>query len=107
MLIAIVIFAVLILISLVLSLLGFLGVGIIVDDHYLFAPKEKRREMDKKPYYRQSGILFLFLALVHTMYLVKLLTGIVAFMYAALVICAVAILYEIVSHYGIRKKYGY
>ena len=46
----------------VLSVLQFRGKGPVLNNAYLFASKQKRARMDKRPYYRQSGILFALLS---------------------------------------------
>ena len=39
---------ILMIVSYIFALLGFLGIGIIIDDNYVFASKEKRKAMNKK-----------------------------------------------------------
>ena len=102
--IAFVILLALMILCFVLALLGFLEIGVIIDDHYVFASKEKRKKMDKKPYYRQSGILFFCLGLLFLMYLLRLLTGIGYFAYIAVGVWSVALVYVIISHYAIRRN---
>ena len=87
-----------------LSLLGFLGKGIIIDDHYVFSTREKRKDMDKEAYYLQSGILFLCLGTMFLVYLLRLITGIRYFTYIALFFTFVAMVYAIISHYRIKKQ---
>lgn len=91
-------------VSYIFALLGFLGTGIIIDDNYVFASKEKRRHMDKKAYYLQSAIIFLCLGTMFLQYIIRLLTGIVYFKYTAFMVCFAAMIYAIVSHYTIKKK---
>ena len=93
----------LVVISAIFSLLGFLEIGIILDDHYVFAAKEARKGMNKKPYYLQSGIVFLCLGLMFLMCFFRALTGIRGFQYAAYAIAFVAMVYAVVSHYSIKK----
>lgn len=94
----------LMIISYIFALLGFLGIGIIIDDNYVFASKEKRKAMNKKSYYLQSGIIFLCLGTMFLLYLLRLVTGIVYFKYAALIVCMTAMIYAILSHYAIKKN---
>lgn len=91
-------------VSYIFALLGLLGIGIIIDDNYVFASKEKRENMDKKAYYLQSAIIFLCLGTMFLLYIIRLLTGIVYFTYAAFMVCFAALIYAIVSHYAIKKK---
>ena len=101
--IILVVLILLVVICAVLSLLGFLEIGIIIDDHYVFSPKEARRGMNKKPYYLQSGVVFLCLGLMFLMCLFRALTGIRGFQYAAYGIAFAAMVYAVVSHYSIKK----
>ena len=47
-----------------LSLRHFLERGYLLNNAYIYASKKERETMDKKPYYRQSAIVFLILSLV-------------------------------------------
>ena len=49
---------VLAIIMFVLGCLQFKEKGFPLNNLYLYAPKEEREKMDKKPYYRQSAIVF-------------------------------------------------
>ncbi len=44
--------------SLVISVLQFKEKGFVFNNAYIFASKQEREKMDKKPYYRQSAIVF-------------------------------------------------
>ena len=52
--------------------LFFLGVrqllerGVLLNNTWLYATKEEREKLNKKPYYRQSGIVFCLLGLLFT-----------------------------------------
>ena len=48
-------------VSLIFSVLGFMGKDMILDDAYIKASKEEREKMDKKAYRLQGSIIFLFL----------------------------------------------
>ena len=41
-----------------LSIMSFLERGFLLNNAYLYASKEERKTMNKKPYYRQSAIVF-------------------------------------------------
>lgn len=96
--------SILMVVSYIFALLGFLGIGIIIDDNYVFASKEKRKAMNKKAYYLQSGIIFLCLGTMFLLYMLRLATGIVYFKYAAYMVCFAAMIYAIVSHYAIKRR---
>ena len=48
----------------VLSIRSFRERGFLLNNAYIFATREERETMDKKPYYRQSAIVFCLLSLV-------------------------------------------
>ncbi len=75
------------LICYILSLLQFLGKGFLLNNAYIYAGKKERDAMDKRPYYRQSAIVFLLIgaiffanaldAILHTSWLIFVVIGIV------------------------------
>ena len=46
------------------SIRHFLERGYLFNNAYIFAPKTERESMDKKPYYRQSAVVFLLMSAV-------------------------------------------
>ena len=71
---------------LVIGLLSFLEKGVLLNNAYLFAPKQERERMDKKSLYRQSAVVF---SLFAAAFLCMALEA--AFMTGWLWICAGAI----------------
>lgn len=49
---------------LLLSIRSFLQRGFLLNNAYLYASKEERETMNKKPYYKQSAIVFCILSVV-------------------------------------------
>ena len=49
---------------LILSIRHFMEKGLLLNNAWLYASKEERKIMDKKPYYRQSAIVFFMLSVV-------------------------------------------
>ena len=88
----------------ILSLLGFLGVGIIIDDNYVFASKEKRRSMNKKAYQQQSAMSFLGIGTMFLLHLLRRITGVAWLYYIAILVGLVTIVYAIATHYIMKKK---
>ena len=101
---AVVLLLVLMVGSYLLSLLGFLGIGIIIDDHYVFASREAKKHMDKKPYYRQSGIVFACLGTMFLLCLLGAVTGMRILVFVSYGVAFGAMVYAVVSHYRIRKN---
>ena len=48
----------------IISFRSFNNQGFLFNNAYIYASKKERETMDKKPYYRQSAIVFLILCLV-------------------------------------------
>ena len=49
----------------ILSICHFMERGYLLNNNYLYASAEERKRMDKKPYYRQSAIVFLLLSFAY------------------------------------------
>lgn len=78
--------------------------GTPLNNAYLYASKEKKQSMNKSPYFKQSGIVFILLAVIFT-----LLASSIAFRtawleYLSLGVCAVAVIYAVVSSVIIEKS---
>ncbi len=56
--------AILALVSLIISIRQFQEKGFLFNNAYIWATKEERETMDKKPHYRQSAIAFAIIAAV-------------------------------------------
>ena len=91
-------------VSLIFSVLGFMGKDIILDDAYIKASKEEREKMDKKAYRLQGSIIFLFLFAITLCNILRAVLHIASFTYAAWVIAAAGIAYAFISHYKLKKK---
>lgn len=51
-------------ILLLLGIRSFLKRGFVLNNAYIYASKEERQTMNKKPYYRQTAIIFCLLSIV-------------------------------------------
>lgn len=49
---------------LLLGIKSFLEKGFLLNNAFIYASKEERKTMDKKPYYRQTAVVFCFLSAV-------------------------------------------
>ena len=49
---------------LIFGIRSFLGRGFLLNNAYLYASEEERKTMDKKPYYKQSAVVFCILSAV-------------------------------------------
>lgn len=50
--------------SVLLGVRSFLQKGFLLNNAYLYASKTERERMNKTPYYRQSGVVFLFIGAI-------------------------------------------
>ena len=89
---------------LLFSIRSFLERGFLLNNEYLFASKEERKTMNKKPYYKQSAIVFCILSAVFLVIgLSLLLQNDKCFLLEIPLIVGV-IIYAIVSTVQIKKR---
>ncbi len=91
-------------ISLIFSLMGFMGKDVILDDAYIKASKEEREKMNKKAYRLQGAFIFLFIFIATACSLLRYLTAIPLFSYIGIAVAIIAIIYAIISHYAIKNN---
>lgn len=84
-------------ITLFISIRSFLEKGFLFNNAYLWASTQEREKMDKKPYYRQTGIVFALLSMIFVCNAIEFLvnTGWLWIVNAGIV--AATIVYAIVS----------
>lgn len=90
--------------SFVISVCSFMKKGFLVNNAYIYASKKEREAMDKKPHYRQSGIVFLCLGLVFLLNGFNLIFKTDWILYLVVTIAALALVYAIVSSILIEKN---
>ncbi len=78
--------------------------GPLLNNSYIYANKEQRRTMDKKPYYRQSGIVFLMLGVVFIMMGIFCMTKNYIFLVLEAVVLMGVAVYAIASSIAISNK---
>ena len=89
--------------SLIFAILAFSGKDIILDDAYIKASEDERKNMNKKAYRIQGAIIFLFIAAISACNALRAMTQIPLFTYLAAAFGMIGIAYTIVSHYKIKK----
>ena len=91
-------------ILLIFSIMSFLERGLLLNNAFLYASKEEREKMDKKPYYKQSAIVFCILSVVFIVIAFQiLLKNDILFLLEIPLIMSV-IIYSIVSTVQINKR---
>lgn len=93
-------------VALVFSVRSFLGKGFLLNNAYIYAEKKDREKMDKAPYYRQSAIVFLFIAFIFILNGIQLITKTEWLFYVVLTVMAATVIYAIASSILIEKNRG-
>ena len=92
--------------ALVMSVLSFMEKGFLFNTAYIYASKQERKEMNKKPHYRQSAIVFLLIGLIFFLNGLDLLLNTSRIFYAVIGIVLSAVLFAIISGIVIAKRGG-
>ena len=101
--VASILFAVAIL-AFIMSILSFMEKGFLFNNAFLYASEQERKRMDKKPYYRQSAVMFLLICLVFTLNGFEVIFNIDWLSYTAITIIIIAVIYAIISSIIIEKR---
>lgn len=91
----------------VFSYLQFNEKGFLFNNAYIYASKQERKTMDKKPHYKQSGIVFVLIGIIFLINAIDMIlqTGWLFYLVIGIAIVAiVAIVYAIVSSVMIEKR---
>ena len=90
--------------SAVISIRSFLNRGFLFNNAYIYASKEEREKMDKRPHYRQSAIIFLFLSIVFIVIGISVILHDSRINLLEIPLVAGALVYTVVSSVRINKK---
>ena len=99
-----IIFGIISVILFIISLLHMYEKGFLMNNAYIYASKEDREKMNKRPYYRQSGIVFMFLGIISLLNAFNAELKTIGLFIAILVIIVITIVYAIVSTKSIEKE---
>ena len=91
-------------ILILLSIRSFLERGSLLNNAYIYATEKERKTMDKKPYYRQSAIVFSLLGAVFIVIGVSVILQnyMIELLEIPLILCI--IIYAVISSVKIRKR---
>ena len=92
-----IIFALAAIACLVFSCLQFHEKGFLLNNAYIYASRQKRETMDKKPHYKQSGVVFLMLGMIFLIDAVEMILETGWLFYLVIAVAAIAIVYAIIS----------
>lgn len=77
--------------------------GYLFNNAYIYASKQDREKMNKKPYYRQSGIVFIMIGIIFLINAVEMVINTGWLFYMVIVAAIIAIVYAIVSSVVIER----
>ena len=86
------------------SYLQFHEKGFLFNNAYIYANKKERETMDKKPHYRQSGIVFLLIGTIFLINTVEVLVETGWLFYLVIVVGVIAIIYATISSVQIERS---
>lgn len=89
---------------LIISIRSFMNRGFLFNNVFLYASKEEREKMDKKPYYRQTAIVFLLLSIVFVIIGLSVVFQDSRINLIEIPFIVAAVIYAIVSAIRIRGK---
>ena len=87
-----------------LSIRSFMEKGFLFNNAYIYASKQEREKMNKKPYYRQSAIVFLLLGIVFLLLALAVLLEVYWIYFVGVAVVIITLIYAIVSSITIEKN---
>ncbi|MBQ8414743.1 MAG: DUF3784 domain-containing protein [Clostridia bacterium] len=87
-----------------MSVRSFMEKGFLFNNAYIYASKQEREKMNKKPHYRQSAIVFLLLGLIFLLNAIAVLLKVNWIFYIVVVVVIITLIYAIVSSFIIDKN---
>ena len=88
----------------VMSYRSFREKGFLFNNAYIYASKQERETMDKKPHYRQSAIVLLMIGVIFLLNGVSVLLAANWIFFLIIAIAIVAIIYAIISSIAIERR---
>ena len=88
----------------VFSYLQFHEKGFLFNNAYIYASKKERKSMDKRPHYKQAGIIFLLLGIIWLINAVDMVLQTGWLFYVFIVIAVITVVYAIISSVIIERR---
>ena len=88
----------------VVSYLHFNEKGFLFNNAYIYASKQERETMDKRPHYRQSGIVFIMIGSIFLINAVEMIIETGWLFYIAISVAIIAVVYAIISSFVIQRR---
>ena len=90
--------------AIVLSIRSFCEKGFLLNNSYLYASKQERKTIDKRPYYRQSAVVFLLICFVFVLNGFDVVFQVGWLSYIAITVIIITVIYAILSSVLIEKR---
>lgn len=87
-----------------MSVRSFMEKGFLFNNAYIYASKEEREKMNKKPHYHQSAIVFLLIGSIFLLNAISVLLKVNWIFYIVAAVVIVTLIYAIVSSITIEKN---
>ena len=87
-----------------MSVRSFMEKGFLFNNAYIYASKQEREKMNKKPHYRQSAIVFLLLGIVFLLLALAVLLEAYWISFVGVAVVIITLIYAIVSSITIKKS---
>lgn len=87
-----------------MSVRSFMEKGFLFNNAYIYASKQEREKMNKKPHYRQSAIVFLLLGIVFLLLALAVLLEAYWISFVGVAVVIITLIYAIVSSIMIEKN---
>ncbi len=87
----------------IISYFQFHEKGFLFNNAYLYASKQERETMDKKPHFKQSGIVFVMIGIIFTINAVNMILKTGWLFYAVIVVVVITLVYAIASSIAISN----
>lgn len=90
-------------VSFVLSYRQYHEKGCLLNNSYIYASKQEREKMDKKPYFKQSGIILLMVGVIFLILAADMLLKTSWLVFCSISIAVATIIYSVISSAKIEK----
>ena len=87
-----------------MSVRSFMEKGFLFNNAYIYASKQEREKMNKKPHYRQSAIVFLLLGIVFLLLALAVLLEAYWISFVGVAVVIITLIYAIVSSIKTEKN---
>lgn len=88
----------------VISIFQFAGKGFLLNNAYLYATKSEREQMNKRPYYLQSGVNFALVGVMFVLLGIEVATQLSWMSYLIVTIIALMLVFTLVSSIVINNR---